>query len=142
MISLNKNKKIFIFIVGVISSSFLLSGVWLAIYLHSFLSNGKQTAFISCEWKEDDRTIRHTMYEDLIKNNNLIGMNADEIKQLLGKYDEYHCTNESMDNSDYYWDYIMGYSFIRGHEMLYVHFENDIVTEVSRVRVNKIQTIS
>ncbi|WP_026656040.1 hypothetical protein [Butyrivibrio sp. AE3003] len=141
MNSLNKSRKIIILIIGIVSFFILLSGVLFAIYFRAFLSSGSQTPFISYEWKEGDRTTRHTMYDDLVKSNNLIGMNTEEINQLLGKCDEYHSTTGNMDDADYYWDYIMGYSVFKGHEMLYIHFENDIVTEVSRVRVNDLQTI-
>lgn len=91
-----------------------------------------QIPFDSNEWKVMEKTERYKMYDDLVNNYNLIGKSYSEIEMLLGtKCMEYDPNNDSSDNN-YYWAYTIRNDNFEGDEVILIHFENNLVTEVEK----------
>jgi hypothetical protein len=92
-----------------------------------------QVPFDSNEWKNMKGEYRYTMYDDLVNNHTLIGMDCSAIEQLLGEMSVGYDPDGDASNKNYYWGYTIRYDDFEGYEVLLIHFENNTVTELKKV---------
>ena len=92
----------------------------------------KPVEFSSESWKNSESFMRYLMLDDLQKNTELIGMNASDVHDILGKYDYGYDPDSDPDNSNYYWAYYIREDKLEGIEVLLIRFEEDTVTEYDK----------
>jgi len=128
MISQNLIKKYTIFIIVVL----IVIVISILFVFNPKTEHKAQIPFDSNKWKTIEKIERYTMYDDLVNNCNIIGMNCSEVEQLLGEKSISYDPNEDASDNDYYWGYTIRRDSFEGDEVLLIHFENNIVSEVEK----------
>ena len=128
MIFQNLIKKYTVFIIAV----WIVIVVSIFAFFHSKADSTAQIPFDSNKWKTMEKIERYTMYDDLVNNYNIIGMNCSEVEQLLGEKSISYDPNEDASDNDYYWGYTIRRDNFEGDEVLLIHFENNTVSEVEK----------
>ncbi len=81
-------------------------------------------------WMFVESEQRYYMLEDLYAKVELVGMSADEVEGLLGKYSISHEAYLSDEGKyDYHWGYMVRYDSWEGDEYLLINFKDGIVVD-------------
>lgn len=92
--------------------------------------NNPLTEFSADNWRSVEPEQRYYMLEDLYTKVELVGMSADQVEELLGKYSICHEAYLSDEGKyDYHWGYTVRYDSWEGYEYLLINFKEDIVVD-------------